>query len=115
MDNKKFNGFASEAQYEAVLEIIKNEIDSMCDTLMVTYYEDHKVVKVCVDDKSYSMDKFDGVFGIGVNSNSPYVTLNYLGIYHRLNKVAAKMFETIEDYEVQAEYDAYNSQFNFGI
>lgn len=112
MNKKTFNGFASEAQYEAVMEIIKNRID--CDTLMIDYYENN-VVRVFVDDKIYRINKYDGVVEIEVKPDSPYVSYEYLLILYCLDKLSSKIFETIEDYEVQAEYDAYNSQFNFGI
>lgn len=112
INNEIFNGFASEEQYEAVMKIIKTKID--CDTLMIDYYENN-VVRVFVDDKIYRINKYDGVVEIEVKPDSPYVSYEYLLILYCLDKLSSKIFETIEDYEVQAEYDAYNSQFNFGI
>ena len=113
MNNKKFNGFASEAQYEAVMEIIKNEIDDYCDTLMVQYDEDCNIITIYVDDYVMDVDRFDGMFNVSWQKGKKYLGENEVTVIKRINYLTAKIFETIEDYETQAEYDAYNSQFNF--
>lgn len=39
MEQKKYNGFASEEQYEAVLDIVMDEIDEYTETVMVEHEE----------------------------------------------------------------------------
>ena len=116
MSNKTFNGFASEAQYEAVMKIVKDvELGVYYDTLMVQYDEDCNIITIYVDDYVMDVDRFDGVFNVSWQKGKKYLGENELTVIKRINYLTAKIFETIEDYEVQAEYDAYNSQFNFGI
>ena len=65
MNKINFNGFASEEQYEAVMEIIKNEIDNCCyATLKVECDSENEVVIIYVDDYVVFVEPSDGVFEV---------------------------------------------------
>lgn len=95
MKKKKFNGFASEAQYEAVKKLIKTEIDNLSDTIMIDYNQETNVVRVFVDDKVYTMVDGNGVVELNFNPTSPNLPYVYWEIFNRLNDISDMIFKTI--------------------
>ena len=72
MEHKNFNGFASEEQYEAAMNIIKNAIDEYASTIMVE--KENGSIKVYIYTMAagywakYWMDK-NGVFRVDLDDN----------------------------------------------
>lgn len=100
-----FNGFASEEQYEAVMEIIKNEIDDMCDTLQLEFDDSWGILTIYVDDYIVSLNYFDGVCSVQLSDN---VMEKYqLIVIMALDKITSDIFKTIRKTD--------NAKFNFGI
>lgn len=94
MEEKNFNGFASEAQYEAVLEIVKNEIDSLCDTLMVKYAKDFKQVELWVDD--YLIDVEDkGIYVVFYKKETDIISPTQIEVFRRIDRIATVMFDVL--------------------
>ena len=88
MNDNKYNGFASEEQYEAAMNIIKNAIDEYASTIMVE--KENGSIKVYIYTMAagywakYWMDK-NGVFRVDLDDNeilfgvlNEYTKLDYL-------------------------------------
>lgn len=97
MYNKKtFNGFASEEQYEAVMEIIKNEIDDCCyDTLKVECDSENEVVIIYVDDYVVFIEPCDGVFEVKTSDN--LLGREELCVIKSIDDIYEDIFNEMED------------------
>lgn len=94
MNKKTFNGFASEEKYEAVLKIVKNEIDSLCDTLMVKYDKDSKQVELWVDD--YLIDVEDkGIYVVFYKKETDIISPTQIEVFRRIDRIATVMFDVL--------------------
>lgn len=106
MENGKYNGFASEAQYEAAANIVIKAIDDYIDTIMVlcnTLQNGQKNVEVDVETKSghslrYHMDS-NGVFY--VNTEGENFPVQECKILVALNREAGAIFDTIDNIDGQ--------------
>lgn len=106
MYKNDFNGFATEEQYEAVKDIIVDEIDDYTDTIMVichTLQNGEKNVEVDVDTKSghslrYHMDK-NGVFY--VNTEGENFPIQECKILVALDDCSREIFGIINTYDSQ--------------
>ena len=89
MNDNKYNGFASEEQYEAAMNIIKNAIDEYTDTIMVEFKNNDIIVEVETKELNHYARYFvniDGVFYVNLESeNMPIVECK---IFAALNKCA---------------------------
>ena len=95
MEEKNFNGFASEEQYEAVLEIVKNEIDDLCDTLMVKYDSENEVVIIYVDDYVVFVEPCDGVYEVKTSDN--VLAREELYVIKSIEDIYEDIFNEMED------------------
>ena len=89
MEHKNFNGFASEEQYEAAMNIIKNAIDEYTSTVMVEKKKTSIAVTIWTKTNQYMvrywMDS-DGVFRVDVDGNC--MASEECKIFAALNKCA---------------------------
>lgn len=96
MNKKHFNGFASEEQYEAVLEIIKNEIDNCCyDTLMIEYDSEYETITIYVDDYVVFIEPCDGVYEVKTSDNS--LGREELCVIKSIDDIYEDIFNEMED------------------
>ena len=106
MQNKNFNGFTSEAQYEAVANIVINAIDKYTNSIAVycnTLQNGQKNVEVDVETESghslrYHMDS-NGVFY--VNTEGENFPIQECKILVALNREAGRIFDTIDSIDGQ--------------
>ena len=108
MTKNTFNGFASEEQYEAVLEIIKNKIDNYCYYFMVEYgYDDvttYENVIITVDDYVVYITPSDGVYKATFSDTT--ATESEIFVMKMIDNISDKIFNTIRETEVECK--AYN-------
>lgn len=97
MNENKYNGFASEEQYEAAMNIIKNAIDEYTDTIMVEFKNNDIIVEVETKELNHYARYFfnrDGVFYVNLESeNMPIVECK---IFASLNEKAGEIFKVME-------------------
>ena len=106
MKNKEFNGFASEAQYEAVANIVIKAIDEYTNSIAVfcnTLWNGQKNVEVDVETESghnlrYHMDS-NGVFY--VNTEGENFPIQECKILVALNRETGGIFDTIDNIDGQ--------------
>ena len=100
MEHKNFNGFASEEQYEAAMNIIKNAIDEYTDTIAIELktnsVEKYVVVMVETKELNHFAKYFvndNGVFYVNLESeNMPIVECK---IFAALNECADDVFDKL--------------------
>ena len=106
MKDKNFNGFASEAQYEAVANIVINAIDKYTNSIAIscnTLQNEQKNVEVDVETESghnlrYHIDS-NGVFY--VNTEGENFPIQECKILVALNGEAGRIFDTIGNIDGQ--------------
>ena len=97
MEQKNYNGFASEEQYEEAMNIIKNAIDEYTSTVMVEKKKTSIAVTIWTKTNQYMvrywMDS-DGVFRVDVDANC--MASEECKIMVAINEKAGEIFKVME-------------------